>query len=481
MTNFQKKLNFLITVIFVISGFFFFTSNVNAATSTIRGKAYWGDYGYIYFNCEDDVIGNLFNETQNLIGKSRYKAPPADPGFHFYSPPCTLSNHGVYIDDNNNFFGKAWNPSLGFISFEHDGTHNPPNYSFNSSHCSQCTSANDCIACYDTVDQTIHGWARVEATDEWLKLDSAAPLPVKLRSGDFIPAGYNVELGDFIGTAMPNSATTFGNVSFNCEGETYPSSTCATRPYRVYIKNLRLGKLSAPNWSYTNACNSTALNAVLRWEKLSGTQTAYEVLVREDNVISTSTGTVCWSGKVGNAEATQYIISNSNPDCGGRLKYNTNYYWWVRAYDVDNKATDWYQYNTNSALSNGGDPDGNPNTFTTYKHEFPNPFFTWDPLIINIGASSTEFTSAGSEAYIIGQPLPQSCEPGLCTYQWSAVGNGIVISASTSSTTLINFWEKDNTTSVSLTVIDSDNYQCSISNSLEINYELPLWREVKAE
>jgi hypothetical protein len=184
---------------------------------------------------------------------------------------------------------------------------------------------------------------------------------------------------------------------------------------------------------------------------------------------------------VSDSGATQYIVSNSNSDCGGRFKYGTNYYWWVRAYDEEDKPTDWYQYNTNSnANSTGGDPDVNPLTFTTYKHEFPNPFFTWSPLEITV-ATTTEFTSAGSEFYDASQTA-QSCAPGLCSYEWSAVGTDILILATTSATTSIEFWVLDNNTTVSLRVQDSDNYSCSISSSaLTINFGLPLWHEVKAE
>ncbi|MFA6514627.1 MAG: hypothetical protein WCT50_05115 [Patescibacteria group bacterium] len=491
MAGKRKNFYFFITGFFILFGFLFFTHNIHnasAATSTIKGKAYWGQYGYVYFDCADDVVGNRLDESLNFSGGSTYKEPPADAGFHFYFPPCTDNVHGVVLDDNGLLSGKAWNPSFGFISFEHDGVHNPPNYSFNSSHCNQCTSANNCIACYDEANQTVHGWARVESatTSEWLKLDSSAPLPTQLRTGPLNPilTGYNVELGDFAGTAQPFSSTDFGDLSFNCEGETYPTSTCAIRDYKVYIKNLRFGRLSAPNWSYTSACQSTALQAVLRWEKLSGNQSGYEILVRENNDLSTSTGFTCWTGgKVSGTEAVQFIVSNDNPYCQGNggVKYNEQYYWWIRGYDDNDMPTPWYQYGSNTSADTDQNLDGLADTFETFKHEFPSPFFTWDPLVITVSATGTTFTS-NSLAYTTGNPLPQSCDPSRCPfYEWTTTDPDAVIAATNSSSTLINFFNAGSL-AISLKVGDAEGYWCSTTTpSFTINYDLPLWHEIKAQ
>jgi hypothetical protein len=480
MFNQARKSIFLIVGFLLFSGFLLMANSAQAANSVVRGQAYWGNKGYIYFSCTDDVIGNRFDEVANLNGGTRY-VPPAALLFHFYAEPCTQFLHGVEIKTDGSFLGKAWNPSMGFINFEYDGTNLPPDYNFAAAHCPACTSANNCIACYDETDQSVYGYARIEYNGDWIKLDSTSTVPVKLQSNDLDPVlpGYNVTSGDFVGTA---SAGTYNDISFNCESEDYPGiGTCDTRQYKVYIKDLRLGRLSAPNWSYTSACTGDALRAVLRWGKLSGIQTAYEVIVNDSNLMSTTSGAfVCWSEKVINPSATQYIISNSNPYCGNRLQYGTAYYWWIRAYDEDNKPTEWYQYISNSAADTDQNLDGNAMTFQTFKHEFPSPFFSWAPLEVMTGTTTT-FTSA-SLSYTTAQPnLPQSCDPSRCSYLWTTTDADATIYATTSAVTGINFFAATNT-SVTLYVTDNEGYICSSSSpSFKVNYDLPIWHEIKAK
>jgi len=480
MLDLARKFIFLIVGFFVFSGFLLLANSADAVNSVLRGQAYWGNKGYIYFNCMDDVIGNRFDETNNLAGGSRYLVPPAALGFHFYAEPCVEFTHGVEMDDNNFFLGKGWNPSLGNINFEYDGSNLPPDYNFAAAHCPACTSGNNCIACYDDAVQSVYGWARIELTGDWIKLDSTSTVPVRLQSNDLDPVlpGYSVSSGDFVGTA----SSALGDISFNCESEDYPGiGTCASRQYKVYVKNLRLGRLSAPNWSYSSACTGSALRAILRWGKLSGTQTAYEVIVNDSNIMSTTTGAyVCWSGKVNNPSATQYIVSDTNPDCGSRFNYNTAYYWWIRAYDEDGVPTEWYQYNSNTLADTDQNLDGQANTFQTFKHEFPSPFFSWEPLEVMTGTSTT-FTSE-SFVYTNAQPdLAQSCDPSRCSYYWETTDPSATIYATTSAITDINFFTATNTT-VTLTVTDNEGYVCSSSSpQFRVNYDLPIWHEIKAQ
>lgn len=479
MFNQARKSIFLTVGFLIFSGFLLMADSAQAANSVVRGQAYWGNKGYIYFSCTDDVIGNRFDEVANLNGGTRY-VPPAPLLFHFYAEPCAEFTHGVEINSSNFFLGKAWNPSMGYINFAYDGSNLPPDYNFAAAHCPTCTSANNCIACYDDTEQSVYGYARIEYNGDWIKLDSTSTVPVKLQSNDLDPIlpGYNISSGDFAGTA----SSPVGDVSFNCESEDYPGlGTCETRQYKVYIKDLRLGRLSAPNWSYTSACTGDALRAVLRWGKLSGQQTAYEVVVNDSNIMSTTSGAfVCWSEKVVNPSATQYIISNSNPYCGNRLQYGTAYYWWLRAYDEEDKPTEWYQYISNSVADTDQNLDGNALTFQTFKHEFPSPFFSWAPLEVMTGTSTT-FTS-DSLVYTNAQPnLPQSCEPSRCSYLWTTTDADATIYATTSAVTDINFFAATNT-SVTLYVTDAEGYVCSSSSpQFRVNYDLPIWHEIKAK
>src|SRR5680860_142273 len=483
MFDLARKLTFSIVGFFVFSGFLLVANQAQAENSIVRGAAYWGNKGYIYFNCTDDVIGNRFDETANLSGGSRYVAPPAVAAFHFFAEPCEEFTHGVEIDDNKFFLGKAWNPSFGNISFEYDGVNSPPDYIFAAAHCPTCTTGNNCIACYDDVDQSVYGYARVEWNGDWIKLDSTSTVPVKLQSNDLDPVlpGYSVSSGDFVGTA---GTSNLGDISFNCASEDYSGpGTCATRQYKVYVKNLRLGRLSAPNWSYSSACTGSALKAVLKWGKLSGTQIAYEVIVNDSNIMSTTTGQyVCWSDKTYNPSTIQYIASDVNADCGTRFHYDTAYYWWIRAYDENDVPTEWYQYNNNIPTNTDGNADDLTNTFQTFKHRFPSPFFSWAPLEVMTGTTTT-FTS-DSFVYLPAPAdpnWPQSCESSRCAYYWTTTDPSATIYATTSAVTDINFFTATNTI-VTLTVTDNEGYVCSSSSpSFKVNYELPIWHEIKAQ
>jgi len=440
-----------------------------AATSTVRGAAWWGDTNeYLFMDCLDDFIGDLLDVSGNLY------ALPEPRGFHFSADPCSTLIHHVYLDDNGNFSGEAFNYTKGLVSFS--GTTTPPEdgYGFNS-HCpSTCNSSNSCWACYDETDQKVYGWARVVSDGTWIRLDSATTTPVKLQSWDqsiSVLLGHGILPGDFVG----NATTTADSVSFNCKSEGGGAGNCAIRDYKVYIQDLKIGHMSAPNWSYSEACSVGALRAVLKWDIKSGTQTGYEVMV-SDNSTTTPATAVCWSG-VKTGTASQYSIPNADPNCPS-LNYDTDYYWWVRLYDATG-PTAWYQFGANPVdTATDGNPDSNALTFTTYKHEFPSPFFTWSPYDVLVG-TSTEFTSASSY-YASGNPaLPMSCGGPNCSYAWSTTDAGAIISHPNSATTSIIF-EHATGTSITLGVTDIDSYVCSTSTTLLINYDLPLWREVKA-
>ncbi len=461
MSSGSKIRFFSLAVLFV--GLFFIAQSVWAATSTVRGKAWWGDsYQYVYFNCLDDVIGDYLDVEGNL-----------NP-FHFFSTPCVGLVHGVYIDSNSNFSGEAWNLTKDLITFGATTTPPEDGFGFNS-HCpNTCNLSNSCMACYNEEDQQVYGWARVLNDGTWIRLNSATTTPVKIQSWDLTDSvlpGYDIQPGDFVG----NASNTLGWLSFNCESE--GGGTCLSRDYKVYISNLQIGHLSAPNWNYSQACSGAARTAVLKWYKKSGQQTAYEIVVNNSDSLSTSTA-VCWSGKKSSSIAAQYILPNSDPNCGA-LSYNTNYYWWIRLYDENDEPTEWYQYDSNSGTDTDGDSDNNDLTFTTFKHEFPSPYFTWDPEEVLVG-TSTLFTS-NSQYYTTAQPsTPQSCTGPSCQYLWTTTDLSAIISNPTNSTTSIIFYQATSS-SVTLQITDVDNYVCSTSTLLRINYGLPIWREVKSE
>ncbi len=486
MSSFLKsKITFTVSLIFGIFllflAFFCLTKNTQAAaTSTLRGAAWWGDdNSYVYFSCLDDIIGDQLDIEGNLC-------TPPDCAFHFYSEPCSHLVHGVYINNtSNNFSGEAWNAAKGLITF--NATTSPPDaYAFNGpsqGNCPSCILANGCWACYNTTTQGVYGWARVVADGAWLKLNSATTTPVKLQSWDLTDSvlpGHDISAGDFVGTAT----STAGDLSFNCESELGGTgANCSVRDYKVYIGNLQIGKLSAPNWNYSQACTGGALKAVLKWYLKSGQQTAYEVVVNDSDSLSTSTA-ICWSDKVTGptgASARQYIVPNLT--CPDVLNYNTNYYWWLRLYDENDAPTEWYQFGSGLEGLISEVTDGSPDTsetFKTYKHEFPSPYFSWSPFDVLVG-TTTLFDSAASRYYTAAQPAtPQVCSSSTCAYLWTTTDLGAIISNPSEGTTSIIFKQATGT-SITLELTDTDTYVCSTSTTLYINYDLPLWREIKAQ
>jgi len=473
---FRRLRNRIILLTALAAASLIFSHLASAATSTVRGAAWWGDtYEYLYMDCEDDVIGDRLDVAENL------NAPPPPLGFHFTTIPCSSLVHHVYLDDNGNFSGSAWNYSRGLVTF--DATTTPPDgYGFNSQCPSTCNLSTNCWACYNETDQKVYGWARVVDDGAWIKLNTATTTPVQLQNWNLaasILPGHDILPGDFVGYATTSADT----LSFNCESEGGGAGNCSTRDYKVYINDLKVGHMSSPNWSYSEACSLGAKKAVLHWDIKSGTQTGYEVVVDTNNILSTSTA-VCWSG-VKSGVASQYTVPNSDPACTN-LNYNTNYHWWVRLYDQDGNPTAWYKFGTDDGhdgatvdTATDGNPDGNVQTFTTYKHEFPSPFFSWSPYTVLVG-TSTAFTSS-SQYYSTGSPsTPQNCVGANCTYLWSTDDLEALIGTATSATTSIIFAHATGT-QVALNVTDIDAYVCSTSTTLTLNYDLPIWREVKAE
>jgi hypothetical protein len=418
----------------------------------VRGLAD-SSQGYISFNCLDDDFAGVFPFTFE---------------FRFNVPPCSFSQHGVNLDIDNNFSGLAWNPTLGFIDF--GATSTPPdNYAFNVNCLSTCNAGNSCSACYNENNQRVYGWAKVISNNSWIELNSVVS-PQTSITNYLAPTP-----GIFSGYA----SSSIGSIRFNCSD----NSSCGTFDHKVYIWKLELTEMSAPNWSFNDACTSGARKIVFKWLRRSGTQTAYRVIVNTVN----STSTPVFDSGTLTGSAAQLVCPG--PLCGFTPEYNTTYYWWLQLWNQDNEATELFQFNTNTygnltdnvAGNNVANPDDANLTFTAYKHEFPIPYFTWSPFEILVG-TSTDFSS-NSRYYTTASPNSNSqlCVDGNCQFLWTASDPAALIANATRSTTSIVFANL-HPQSVSLRVTDADLYTCSTSSPLlSINFALPLWKEVKAE
>ncbi len=437
----------------------FFNSVEASESDNIRGRADNDIYGYISFNCLDD----------DGAGRFPFTFP-----FYFNIPPCDFSQHGVNLDADNNFSGMAWNPSLGFIDFSPSNTP-PDSYAFNSHCLSTCNAGNTCTACYNENDQRIYGWGQVVVDGRWIELNGSVSPPTTMTNYT------NPQPGIFSGYASTDyiSADDFGSISFNCSND----SSCYSNEYYVWLWKLELKSMSAPNWSFSDACSTGARKAVFKWQRRGGIQSAYRVIINTTN--STSSPAFDTSKITGTAAQ----LSCPGTWCAFTPDYNTSYYWWLQLWNENDEETELFQFDTNDtgvltdniAANTSANPTDANKTFTTYKHEFPTPYFTWDPFDILVG-SSTDFTS-DSHYYSTASPSSnaQLCVDGVCTFGWLASESSVIINSPSTATTSIIF-TNNNSQNVYLTVIDPDLYSCSTSSAvLSINYQLPLWKEVKAE
>ena len=508
LNNRKKTLIFFSILLFIL----FLFPQIILAESRVHGKAWWGDaLGYLYFDCTEYQISSLLDAPEN------FNDLPYPRGFHFDSEVCAIDQH-VNIDDNGNFYGSAFNFAKGLVNF--GGADTPvdvPNYDFNDNCPNDCDATNNCSACYNEEEQKVYGWAQVaDTSQELIRLDSyinGSENELQIKSWNMAsstnPFYANLTPGDFIGHASSTISGARVPLSFNCiseDGDDVDNTICDTRDYYVYIENPEVGRMTAPNWSFEDACNpGTARGSSLKWELSSGWHNGFEVVVMDDPSLSVSTSspnTVCWSG-IENSSAKQYNIpSASDTICQNYsdLNYNEEYTWFLRIRyfnGEDDEWTNWYQFGVNDGHqgetfdidnSHTSVKDTDPRTFSTYLHEFPVPYFTWSPEEVVIGDEEelTIFNALDptqkSYAYTSASPNTAiNCDNMSCGYNWDTSDDSANISNSTAPSTTITFWESGNTT-VDLRVTDEDNYYCTRSRLIEnINYGLPIWKEVKAE
>lgn len=445
---------FLLALFFSLGQFsqrhFMFLEAEASLSDNIRGTAS-STYGKISFNCLDDGTGGNFP----------YTFP-----FQFSTTPCNPNTHGVNLDSNNNFSGEAWNITLGLITFE--ATTTPPGgfEAFNSNCPNTCNLSNNCLACYNENDQKIYGWARSLTTGDWIQFNSSLTPQ----------ASINNYLSPNPGIFSGYASSSFGAISLNCSDD----NSCFNDDYKVYRWPIEVKQLSAPNWNFSEACSNGARQAVLKWLINSGSQSAYQVII---NNVNNTSSPVFDSGKT-TGSAKQFICSDST---GCTLGYDNHYYFWLRLWDESYTATPtpWRQFDTalgdtltDNASENAASPDPSL-TFTTYKHEFPMPYFSWSPYDVIVG-TSTDFISA-AEYYTNSYPdyNPQVCTAGTCYYLWTTTDSGALISSTTAATTTFTFTRATGTR-VYLKTTDADNYYCSTSTLLNVNFTLPTWKEIKA-
>ena len=155
--------------------------------------------------------------------------------------------------------------------------------------------------------------------------------------------------------------------------------------------------------------------------------------------------------------------------------YGTGYKWSVQVWDNYDAASVLTPYTTNPDTDNN---DGVVLTFTTYKHEMPDVDFNWFPFEPSRG-EEVKFTD-DSYFYSGGFSTRTSCDNDNCSWAWSTITPGVDIVNPTASTTVIKF-NSTVSAKITLTVTDSDGYEISHSEDINVNANLPAWKEVKPE
>jgi hypothetical protein len=434
--------------LFLLLGFFIFRGSVNYgladASDNVRGWAWSSTVGWVSFNCLD-------------------------------SGSCASSDYGVNIDlPSMNFSGYAWSSGVGWISFQSNGA---PDYSFNVNCPGTCNNSVNCTACFNPDDGLVWGWAHIVSmgANGWIKLRDSAnlwpgtELDLASASSSWRGWGWN---GNDDGTGI-------GWVNYNC----LDSGSCLpTGPsdYMVWMKGFEfpvVDNLSAPNWSFEDACVSAARGFTLRWDiedkrNNSITQSAYRVII---NTVNSTSSPVFDSGKRFSA-SEQYSTTSSI------LNYNTSYYWWVKAWNSLGLASPWFQFNTatpsstltdNIAANMAISPDFH-RTFTTYMSEFPDVDYSYSPQEPRVDeavhfADSSFFYSPAAPS------TPVSCDEIHCTWNWT--GEMVKTNSTpTASTTDVVFGYGQNDFSSTVSFVGT-GYTCTTTKNIFVDL-LPGWKEI---
>ncbi len=429
---------------------FFENSVLAAITDNVRGFAHSSESeSWVSFNCASDpTIGgqNIFTFGFDL------SAAVSEPTMYFSFPNCSQNDYGVTIDESTGAItGEALSDHYGWIDFNHDTNPFEPKAFYNSS------------------TQEITGTAFAEG--------------LGTTDGKVDFNNMHVDVDGFWHGYMSNDE--MGNIKLNCEdgSPSGPHPSCSDNFFKVkYIRPLKIEGLSAPNWSPDQVCSSFANKAILRWDTVGDPQTHYQVIIDTDN--DRDNGVHFDSGKVVNS-LNQFVCPSTTNSCS--LDYDTTYYFWVKLWNSVDEPIDWVQFNTNESghvltdnqdYNNANSPYPNL-TFTTFKHDFPEPSFTWDPSEIVIGDEI--YFEGQADYYVDATPNsnPQTCTDSTCDFEWSTTVPSNISNATNSTTTII--FTNSSSGSVILEVTDPDGYTCTRVEPISVEYENPIWKEVKPE
>jgi len=145
-------------------------------------------------------------------------------------------------------------------------------------------------------------------------------------------------------------------------------------------------------------------------------------------------------------------VNNQTAIVGKDLNYNTTYYWWVRVWDSAGNNSGWVQ---------------GPN-FDTPSHAYPYVDFSWTPTSPNVD-ETVNFKDKSITYVTYGKTDDIK--------SWSWTFQDATPASSTEQNPSVIFNSKGDK-SVTLTVTDRDNFQCSKEKTVPIQFAIPQWQEI---
>jgi len=462
-----------------------------------------------YYRFPDDgrLIGYIWSENIGWISLSSLNCDPDEDGLSEGEGDCPASgvsipNYNVVVDnESKNMSGYAWSENIGWISFE-ESESTPDSQAFNvdcyddNDSSNDCTDSSGCTACYSPTQNgsgfgRFYGWGKILSLgdDGWLKLSSA--------TSPTYSVDYNMNTGEITGYAWngagsaANEDFATGWVSFSCTN----NSSCASSPYGASAGLNLAPTVSFNNMSYPGHCtpatacvigNNCELEPELTWtynDPEGFSQEEFQIIFDDsDHSLSSldsltdSTGTSLPLKTPRTISSVNHFTPSNNSYRNVGINYGTTYYAWIKVWDNYGADSGWVNLFADNTQMN----------FTTYKHQFPNPYFDYFTEEGSASAQEeikfwdTSIYYSDSSGTIINTPgLPAECVVPGCSYSWTS-SDAIPgsISDDDEATTTAKYPASGNQEMV-LQVTDGDGYTCSTSTTININVKLPEWIEVR--
>lgn len=337
------------------------------------------------------------------------------------------ANYGVNIDSiSGDLSGYAWSENIGWVSFNRSDTGNPPEAPFNGD--------SGAIAKYNSDNNEVTGWMKVLASgdgwDGWVKF-------------------YNITLdinGDWHGWAW--SSEVIGWVSFN---GTEGGGSYKVTSSDVVNQSPIASDLDVSVGNTATYCGATAAH-YFSWAYSDAdghNESRFQFQIDNDSDFSSLTIDRDYSGLSNPSPTTNNqtvaVVSSPNSD---QLTYDTTYYWRVMVFDEKGANSGWVE-----GLS-----------FTTEEHQYPSIDFNWSPQ----EPSEEEDALFTDQSTVYGGA-------GKSSWSWSFEDGNPNSSAEQSPT--IQFVSSGGK-EVVLEVTDSDDFTCSESRVVDVQWTLPDWKEV---